>query len=526
MIKPYKSLLILLYTVILLGLVTFFFPAQIRFSDTFSLKSFSLPSIFLKEDINYADITDIQQKFKNADDQNLENIPSGSDTVVVSDTNTTLASATEPTISANNDWAKPTSAAEILSDTLEERYRIQYPPGSEAMLADFFRALQQADKQLIRILHYGDSQIEGDRITAMFRHKIQNRFGGCGAGMLPLTDPLGNRSSIVQQSDGVMQRYKVFGPDFSRRVANRHGLLGSYFKMNFTYTTKDTTAEHQNDSVPKLIYHTKKNQQAHLNLYRSSLAFPRENRFQHVKILYRNPESDFDMHIGTKPDTSGKYKISRDSSANFKVFDYTFNESFVRLHISFASRKSPEFYGICLDCNTGVAVDNMPFRGSSGIEFTRMNTQLLREQVQKLHVKLMVLQFGVNVVPFITKDYSFYENQFYQQLRFLKNLSPDVAILVVGVSDMSRKVNGEYVSYPNVANIRDAQRKAAFRAGCAFWDLYEAMGGENSMPSWVFAKPALANKDFTHFTPRGASLVAEMLYKALMSDYGKLNLIQ
>lgn len=84
---------------------------------------------------------------------------------------------------------------------------------------------------------------------------------------------------------------------------------------------------------------------------------------------------------------------------------------------------------------------------------------------------------------------------------------------------MSRKEGEDYVSHPNIEFIRDAQRRAAFKAGCAFWDLYEAMGGKNSMPSWVFADPPLANKDFTHFTPKGARLVSEMLYKALMIAY-------
>jgi lysophospholipase L1-like esterase len=199
---------------------------------------------------------------------------------------------------------------------------------------------------------------------------------------------------------------------------------------------------------------------------------------------------------------------------------------FSKVQLTVGSRKSPEFYGIALDCHTGVAVDNMPFRGSSGAEFTRMNQGLISRQLKFLNGKLIVLQFGVNVVPYIAKDYQFYESMLYSQLAALRRYNPQVSILVVGVSDMSRRINGEFVSYPNVALIRDAQRNAAFKAGCAFWDLYEAMGGENSMPSWVYNKPALANKDFTHFTARGAQLVAEMLYKALMTDYETFNTVQ
>ena len=67
--------------------------------------------------------------------------------------------------------------------------------------------------------------------------------------------------------------------------------------------------------------------------------------------------------------------------------------------------------------------------------------------------------------------------------------------------------------------IRNALKNAAFKADCAFWDTYEAMGGENSMPSWVFSDPPLAEKDFTHFTIEGSKIIAQMFYKALMLEY-------
>ncbi len=129
------------------------------------------------------------------------------------------------------------------------------------------------------------------------------------------------------------------------------------------------------------------------------------------------------------------------------------------------------------------------------------------------------MQFGVNVVPYVVKDYTYYEVQLLKQLRYLKKLHPNLAIIILGVSDMSKKENGHYVSYPNIEKIRDAQRRAAFKAGCAFWDTYSAMGGKNSMPSWVFSDPPLARKDFIHFSYQGSKVIAEMFYNALMNDY-------
>ena len=522
MIKPYKSLLLLLYVAVILGITLYFLPTEIKINDRFSLRTFTFRSIFEKSQSQYADITDIQQKFENQTDEAVLE-PAENDTATAGKPDTLSQQNTSNAVS----YSKPTQATDLkkfLSDSLESRFRLQYPDGQDTLLFAFFRSLQRSERQLVRIVHYGDSQIEGDRITAAFRYKMQEQFGGCGTGLLPLTDPLGNRSSVVIKSDGNFRRYMAFGPDYSRKNPRNYGMLGSYFRTNAFYSVKDTL--NSTDSLTKYIHIAKKWQNGTVSFYRSSLAYPRENRFEVVKILYANRKSPIELSIASQRDTLDKYKLEPDSTAACQVFERAFNEPFSKLRVSVGSARTPEFYGIALDCRYGIAIDNMPFRGSSGVEFTQMNPELLREQFRKLNVKLVVLQFGVNVVPYITKDYSFYENQFYSQLRFLKSVSPEVSVLVVGVSDMSRRVEGEYVSFPNVEKIRDAQRRAAFRAGCGFWDLYEAMGGQNSMPSWVFNKPALANKDFTHFTPRGATLVAEMLFKALMAEYARFNTVQ
>jgi lysophospholipase L1-like esterase len=139
--------------------------------------------------------------------------------------------------------------------------------------------------------------------------------------------------------------------------------------------------------------------------------------------------------------------------------------------------------------------------------------------MEQLNVRLIILQFGVNLVPHVVDSYAYYEKQLYTQIIALKKVNPKAAVVLIGVSDMSRKEGGRFVSYPNITKIRDAQRNAAFKAGAAFWDCYQAMGGENSMPAWVHANPPLASKDFVHFSLRGSNLVAEMFYSSLMAEY-------
>ena len=84
---------------------------------------------------------------------------------------------------------------------------------------------------------------------------------------------------------------------------------------------------------------------------------------------------------------------------------------------------------------------------------------------------------------------------------------------------MSTNINGKMQTYPNLPDVRDALKNAVFEMGGAYFDMYEVMGGKNSMPSWVDANPPLAAKDYIHFSPRGAEKIAELFYESLMLDY-------
>jgi hypothetical protein len=67
--------------------------------------------------------------------------------------------------------------------------------------------------------------------------------------------------------------------------------------------------------------------------------------------------------------------------------------------------------------------------------------------------------------------------------------------------------------------VRDALKNATFKANGIYWDMYEAMGGRNSMPGWVFAKPPLASRDFVHFNIEGSKIIAQMFYSSILYDY-------
>jgi lysophospholipase L1-like esterase len=203
------------------------------------------------------------------------------------------------------------------------------------------------------------------------------------------------------------------------------------------------------------------------------------------------------------------------------IYEHTFKDTPEDLRIEFEGKDSPDFYAISLESTVGIVVDNIAMRGSSGTIFTKISRKQLSYQFGHEPIALVLMQYGGNTVPYIKskKQAEQYGDWFASQIRYVKSLIPEADVVLIGPSDMNTKEKTDYVTFPFLPEVRDALKAAAFKEGAAFWDIYEVMGGKNSMQSWVAADPPLAGPDYIHFTPRGARRVAELFYSALKDDY-------
>ena len=99
----------------------------------------------------------------------------------------------------------------------------------------------------------------------------------------------------------------------------------------------------------------------------------------------------------------------------------------------------------------------------------------------------------------------------------LKEAFPQDGILIIGVGDRDYKdKEGKIRTLPCIKSLVRYQQNMAADNGVAFWNLYEAMGGEASMARLVEAEPAQANLDYTHINFRGGAYLAGLLYESLM----------
>ncbi|GHV57634.1 hypothetical protein FACS1894182_07010 [Bacteroidia bacterium] len=375
----------------------------------------------------------------------------------------------------------------------ESLSRIYLPDDDWNYLNDFFAALDscRARHDIVHILHYGDSQIESDRITGYIRQHLQERFGGEGPGLLPAVQPIPT-VSVGQSASENIERHIVSGMHQNRASHKRYGVLGQVGEIN---------GESSISVVARNLKTTYEN----------------VRKFQTVR-LFAGQEKKFKAHLTSSGKESVKGKVT-DATSPVKVYTWNLPEPINKFSLRLTG--SAEIYGIAVDGNSGVAVDNVPFRGSSGTFFNTLDSAVMACMFKELNTRLIILEFGGNTIPAIQgpKSITFYRNKLSEQINWLRKVCPEAKILLIGPSDMSTKVNGQLCTYPYLEPLVDAMKEAALYSGAAFWNMYEVMGGKNSMIEWVKHSPALAAPDYIHFTNKGAERIATLFCETLMVYY-------
>lgn len=368
----------------------------------------------------------------------------------------------------------------------------------------FFEKLSSAagSKKKVHILHYGDSQIEGDRMTGFMRERLQNQFGGNGPGLVPANNVY-NTFAFVQNYSENFRRYTCFGGD--KLNTRKYGVMGS--AARFTKEFKDS-AEIAEENTVKTAW---------IEVAPSANAFGRSRNFNTVKMYYNSCIKPCAINVYENGNLIHQDSLKADGKSH--IFKLTFPGTPGKLKFEFSSTISPNISNFSLEGDYGVQMSNIGMRGSSGTIFGSLDKSLVSEAMNDLGVELIIMQFGGNSVPSF-KDSSGvrnYASYFKGQLNTLKSLRPSSAIIVIGPSDMSRMADGVYETYPLLPYCVEQMKKASMEAGAGYWDLYDAMGGKNSMPAWV--NKGLAGNDYIHFSNGGARMAAQLFYDALIAEY-------
>lgn len=344
----------------------------------------------------------------------------------------------------------------------------------------------------LHVLHFGDSQIEGDRITGRIRSSWQKTWGGSGPGLIPAIQPV-PALSVRQKHEGNMKRYTKFG---KRDTTVTHTCFGGM-------ATFTTVLDHGKVTVKPHPSGFRKNQvweQAEVLIGAAPLG---------GKLTVSGEFTD-SITVDIAPSSTGHHSSIVIELAGIKeevVFEFEGHEI--------------EITGIQLGSGNGLAIHNIPMRSSSGTVFKSLDKKHFKRYLQNWDVGMVILQYGGNTAPYVKDELSAmrYGKRFQSQLKYLKTILPEATFLVIGPSDMGVTNDSSLLTYPMLGAIRIEMKKVTLIEEALYWDLFEAMGGPGTMEIWAGSTPRLASPDLVHFTPKGAKIIGELFDQTIRAEH-------
>lgn len=357
--------------------------------------------------------------------------------------------------------------------------------GNASQLSKFYSALKSTGRTQIRIAHFGDSGIEGDLVSADLREILQSKFGGKGVGFLPIiTEGINYRQSM---NFSYSKDWETFGINTRNPQRLPVGINGEIFI---------------NKGLSWFEYEAKPR-------------FRNSRTFESVKLYYSDAKNST-INYSTNNGTKQSVKLIPGSGVK-EVKLNTGSSKSIRFELT--AKEQAYFYGISLEDGTGIYVDNFPLRGNSGVDLKDIPLDNLRDFNKYMDYKLIIFQFGLNALSERMGNYKRYEKDMINVVEHFKKAFPGASFILIGAQDRSVKRGSDFETDPSLAKLIQAQINITRETKIAFWNLFETMGGKNSMIDWVNSNPPLAHKDYIHFNESGVKKVAELFSEALLKNY-------
>lgn len=393
---------------------------------------------------------------------------------------------------------KPALDPEVLAKTAGS-LAIEDPTGHA--LDAFYKHLAATEKKepgaVTRILHYGDSVITSDYISGTLRRRLQAKFGDGGHGYILVANPWEwyFHNDVVHYAGEGWNANRITGPFTNDKM---YGLGGVTF--------------HGAPGATATFGATEKGD------YGRNVS-----RFD-VYYMSQPQGGDFEVKSGDKVE-----KVSTKGDKASKVFSFRVEDGSKKMVLRAAGGGDVRLFGVALERDVpgaeppralpGVVYDALGANGAQSLLWEPMDDAHWKDQMALRKPALVVLQFGTNESEAPTFGEKSYEKTVAHVLEKVIAAAEGASVMLAAPLDRAENQGGALHTKKIIPKIVASQRKVALAHGCAFWNTYEAMGGEGSMAKWVRAKPQLASGDLTHPTPAGAEVIGELFDKALVTGF-------
>jgi lysophospholipase L1-like esterase len=357
-------------------------------------------------------------------------------------------------------------------------------------MENFFAALlRTANRQpgaVTRVSHFGDSPLTGDLISGEARARFQRLYGDAGHGFLMAGKPwewYGHLGSFFESGG-----WRIASPFVVPQVSGPCGMGGAGFTASSpgAHSAWGSAKQGLGAAVSRFEVHF-------LARPRGGTLLASLDGGPAVEISTAATAREAKVHLLRTPDGPHRLTVHPKGDGEVVLFGAAME------------REGP-----------GVVYDSL---GANGASIHGLSLVEEGPWVQDLGLRrpdLVILQYGTNESSYAGTYSASYRKDYREILRRVRRAVPGVSILVMAPMDRGeRNELGEIVTAPGIPRIVEVQRAIAREEGCAFFDTFQAMGGEGTMARWYEREHPLVSGDLTHPSRAGSDIVARALVDAV-----------
>jgi lysophospholipase L1-like esterase len=345
----------------------------------------------------------------------------------------------------------------------------------------------------------GNSLIASDHVTDVVRARLAERFGDAGRGFL-LPDRLSKVAGRRVRTGEATAGWEI--STFAQDVPVDGKALGPF---GFSGSAHTSTV-----AGDKTTWKTEGAARARL--------FYLEHPGQPAMRLEALTESGTTL-LG-RVEAAGSEAVAKD-----EVLDVKLPKGAHKLVLT-AEGKGATVYGVALEKDApGIVLDTIGVPAASVRLYVEgTDEEMFVRQIASRDPALAVLMLGGNEVralDFGTITVPQLRAQMGELITRIKRASPDAACLLVAPIDAAKATAAgeELATRKELATVVNVQREVAHERGCAYFNLFEAMGGAGSLAR--FKDAGFLSDDLVHPTWKGGDVLGQLFADALLTGWAQ-----
>lgn len=231
--------------------------------------------------------------------------------------------------------------------------------------------------------------------------------------------------------------------------------------------------------------------------------------FDKIRIFYKNKNSNYKISVDTT--------VLKNLSKTDEYFDLELNTHVDSLKITIEKEPNTTgsftLYGLSAEsAPNGITYHSIGINGAKVPSFLRCDS--FEEQLKSLKPDLVILGLGINDAygkRFSQRDY---EENYEMLIGNIRSVAPNAAVIFTTNNDSY--LYRRYVN-KNGEKVKQSMLKMAEKLDAGVWNMYDVMGGLNSIVLWQ--RNGLAQSDKIHFTREGYLIMGDLFFNALMKNF-------